>query len=1155
MESSSSSSTNRFADSEDQPIGDTNVTDLLANCPKWTLKNDLELLTHLKTLSNKLITRTETTNQSVNSLVFNSKMHCVKVDNAINELQMLATSQFVENRVYDEAIEDIVAVNSVQSDEHIVQKTTKEENDILPKIKSALNIGLDFLSQRFDSISQQVPQNDSDDENDQIVEGLLSDTTKDEYSKRLLPYLIGSQEFFSDNYVGLGDDIESPTTVDIINPIDDDLQNEVISIESTSDDFGAVVVRSNTIVKGTDLIDHNLNDSDDEPTDIFGTIHQSRANHANHRLSSDDNDSDSNLFTTVSAATVTTTTTSTKEVIEDNDKVIEPKKPTFSSFHEQLSAVLSARNPDVRQNSVISDDNEEEVVKVKSKESIANKMPTNQTSVGSDSDTSDSDSIFNVNKNKPQIEKKPKPKPKPRIQSKLFANDSDDDDYADEGIFDKQKIRQQISETLAKPNKPKPTTSKITANLSNIFNDNEDDEDVDDLFNSITTNQTVIKPKTRTVVSKVVTTETPNIVSKSDNNKKLDKVLVINNNKKSLFDDDSDNDLFSVIAKKDIKTTTKVVDKSHNNLIEEKTNLFNDSNNENIVKKKTEKIKPKENPLFDDINEIKTSDKLEEEEESLVRDNSKKQLKTEEKSIVNNVDKESKKSEKKPLISKSSIFDSDDEEDDLFSFKRPTTGGAIDVKNNIIKKDLIHNSIDNEFGIKDSSNSKLKTTTDLLDNKVGQKIDSLFATIPQSVNNNKQTLHYSSESTESESNLFNSSKKVISSSDNTVKTEPKPMISSTKPSKPLSISDDDEDNDHEITNKLPTQRSLTLDSDSSDSDSIFTANKTRLTTTTTAATKSQKSINYSNLFNDNSDSDKNDNEVSIFGDGGSKVGSIQVIKVEQKVIEHKPIISTKPKTTTTTVNNVSAKLTNIFTENDVDGGDGAADDDDLFGKLKNNIISKSKIVENVISKHVSNDIENKKSEKPTIVKKYLFEDSDEDDLFGGNNINKKSHKIKESVVIVDKELIVENTGNKNSEQLNKITKEFTTNNKSQQSGTDVVTDDDFLMNKPIATLANDGLKHKAMLASKRNRRPPSMRLAKQEERPPVVVITNNNKTNSRSLFDSDDNDDDNNDLFSAKPSKAKPQITKPKPSSADTKPKTVSESSDLFEDPLFAMRF
>lgn len=562
------SSNNRFIDGEDDGITAYDIKQLKDNCEKWSLASDLGLLSHLKQFSNDLLNKTENTNQSINSLVYETKIHCVKVNNVMNDFQMLANSQFVENRVYDEEIDDIITgvSNGIQNDEMIVNKSKDE--DILPKIKSALNIGLNFLSERFDNISKQTSQTDSDDENDQILEGLISHTAEDEYSQRLLPYIIGSEEFIKDNFVGLSCVEENPT-IDLKTKVKNDVNVNNISGESNYENTFPV---HNNITNENSFND-DLNDSEEESGDIFGGVsHRVDVTQHNDKQSFSD-ESDSDQF-------------SPEVHNKDDSKSLTNNKvesKPILSFHDQLSAAIKGHK--------VSQTITDEIVN-KPNDKIKSNNNKSPLIIHSDSSSDESESIFRIPKSKPKETKS--------NYSNLFGEQSNNT-----SLFD-DKNEKQIKGNNVLPN---INSRKVSVTASALFDD-EDDEEDDDLFGG--------------VIAKKVTQPTKNIIIKEEkktenNTQVLPKSVVTPLHKESLFDDDEeDDDLFSGIS---IKTKTGV--QNTDAFKDINTKSTNPSNikvksNTNLIGELSEALKKKSLYISDEENSIESiEDKVDNEIETI----------------------------------------------------------------------------------------------------------------------------------------------------------------------------------------------------------------------------------------------------------------------------------------------------------------------------------------------------------------------------------------------------------------------------------------------------------------------------------------------------------------------------------------------------------
>lgn len=79
------------------------VEEMRRQSKDWNLAADAGMLLYLKQFSQRIISRTHDTGKLVDTLSHDAVMLDVRLHNTFNEFQMLANTQFIENRVYDEA--------------------------------------------------------------------------------------------------------------------------------------------------------------------------------------------------------------------------------------------------------------------------------------------------------------------------------------------------------------------------------------------------------------------------------------------------------------------------------------------------------------------------------------------------------------------------------------------------------------------------------------------------------------------------------------------------------------------------------------------------------------------------------------------------------------------------------------------------------------------------------------------------------------------------------------------------------------------------------------------------------------------------------------------------------------------------------------------
>eukprot|EP00005_Dracoamoeba_jomungandri_P001046 CAMPEP_0174255072 /NCGR_PEP_ID=MMETSP0439-20130205/4403_1 /TAXON_ID=0 /ORGANISM="Stereomyxa ramosa, Strain Chinc5" /LENGTH=1770 /DNA_ID=CAMNT_0015337061 /DNA_START=22 /DNA_END=5334 /DNA_ORIENTATION=- len=160
---------------------------------KWTLAADSGLLNYLKDFSDRLVGRTKEVEAEVDNLVNATVATDIQLRNTFNQFMLLASTQFIENRVYDAEI--------VVADETEAQESTAQEEDLtaaqadeilIPKYTQAISFGLDAL--------KIFPQGGT---GELMEEGDAEDIHIDVYAKYDLPHVIGTVEFHQDDFCGL----------------------------------------------------------------------------------------------------------------------------------------------------------------------------------------------------------------------------------------------------------------------------------------------------------------------------------------------------------------------------------------------------------------------------------------------------------------------------------------------------------------------------------------------------------------------------------------------------------------------------------------------------------------------------------------------------------------------------------------------------------------------------------------------------------------------------------------------------------------------------------------------------------------------------------------------------------------------------------------
>ncbi|XP_054839988.1 WASH complex subunit 2-like [Eublepharis macularius] len=187
------------------------LEEVRAGSQAWSLAADAGLLRFLQEFSQQTISRTHEIKKQVDGLVQETKNTDCRLHNVFNGFLMLSNTQFIENRVYDEEVEESTPRTEVGDKPEQGKTREQKEADLIPQIQEAVNYGLRVLDSAFEQLDIKAGNSDSEEETNEKVELILE--PKDLYIDRPLPYLIGSQHFMEQDDVGLGD-LSSEGTVD-----------------------------------------------------------------------------------------------------------------------------------------------------------------------------------------------------------------------------------------------------------------------------------------------------------------------------------------------------------------------------------------------------------------------------------------------------------------------------------------------------------------------------------------------------------------------------------------------------------------------------------------------------------------------------------------------------------------------------------------------------------------------------------------------------------------------------------------------------------------------------------------------------------------------------------------------------------------------------
>uniref|UniRef100_A0A096MD77 WASH complex subunit FAM21-like n=1 Tax=Poecilia formosa TaxID=48698 RepID=A0A096MD77_POEFO len=180
----------------------------------WSLAADSGLFLFLQDFSQRMLSKTHEIEKQLDSLIRDTKATDSRLHSVFNDFLMLSNTQFIENRVYDEEVEETMPKADASEKQPEQEKTREQkEAELIPKMQEAVSYGLKVLESAFEHLDIKAGNSDSEDEEiPDRVEAILE--PKDLYVDRPLPYLIGSQAFMEQDDVGLGDLSSDELSVD-----------------------------------------------------------------------------------------------------------------------------------------------------------------------------------------------------------------------------------------------------------------------------------------------------------------------------------------------------------------------------------------------------------------------------------------------------------------------------------------------------------------------------------------------------------------------------------------------------------------------------------------------------------------------------------------------------------------------------------------------------------------------------------------------------------------------------------------------------------------------------------------------------------------------------------------------------------------------------
>ncbi|KAF3842086.1 hypothetical protein F7725_024037 [Dissostichus mawsoni] len=232
----------------------------------WSLAADSGLFLFLQDFSQRMLSKTHDIEKQLDSLIRDTKNTDSCLHSVFNDFLMLSNTQFIENRVYDEEVEETIPkVEALEKQPEQEKTREQKEAELIPKMQEAVNHGLKVLESAFEHLDIKAGNSDSEDEE------VLTDW-RPSLNPRPLPYLIGSQAFMDQEDVGLGDLSSDEMSVDSDRDSVIESEDGKDAVHSDDDFNQEEEERHNNIRKKPSMVSYDDDDDEEEEedSDIFG---------------------------------------------------------------------------------------------------------------------------------------------------------------------------------------------------------------------------------------------------------------------------------------------------------------------------------------------------------------------------------------------------------------------------------------------------------------------------------------------------------------------------------------------------------------------------------------------------------------------------------------------------------------------------------------------------------------------------------------------------------------------------------------------------------------------------------------------------------------------------------------------------------------------
>ncbi|XP_033956547.1 WASH complex subunit 2A isoform X2 [Pseudochaenichthys georgianus] len=235
----------------------------------WSLAADSGLFLFLQDFSQRMLSKTHDIEKQLDRLIRDTKNTDSCLHSVFNDFLMLSNTQFIENRVYDEEVEETIPkVEALEKQPEQEKTREQKEAELIPKMQEAVNHGLKVLESAFEHLDIKAGNSDSEDEEvTDRLEAILE--PKDLYVDRPLPYLIGSQAFMNQEDIGLGDLSSDEMSVDSDRDSVIESEDGEDAVHSDDDLNQEEEERHNNIRKKPSMVSYDDED-EEEDSDIFG---------------------------------------------------------------------------------------------------------------------------------------------------------------------------------------------------------------------------------------------------------------------------------------------------------------------------------------------------------------------------------------------------------------------------------------------------------------------------------------------------------------------------------------------------------------------------------------------------------------------------------------------------------------------------------------------------------------------------------------------------------------------------------------------------------------------------------------------------------------------------------------------------------------------